>query len=98
MGGQLSWLEDNWETQYQTCLQELIMVTSIARQRVTIAHIMREIVKEKSRYARLKQPMLKKNSGVRVTMLKERLETNQNILRELLVEKGYLANTDANSF
>ncbi len=90
---QMNWLDDHWEQQYEVHLQELLMTTSIARQRVTIAHIQRETVKEKSRYARLKQPKLKQQSGVRVAMLKDRLETNQTILRALLVEKGYLSDT-----
>lgn len=92
MEQQLSWLDQVWIEQYGKALEELIMRTSIARQRVTIAAINGELAKEKSRYERLKIPELKHNSGVRVAMLKERLSINQNILRELLIEKGYLTN------
>jgi phosphopantetheinyl transferase len=91
---QMSWLDDHWKQQYETHIQELIMTTSIARQRVTIAHLDRELLKEKARFERLRQPKLKSQSGTRITMLRERLNTNQNILRELLIEKGYLHGTD----
>ena len=94
MGSQINWLDDDWREQYEGHLQELLMQTSIARQRLTIAHLLREQNKEKSRYARLIQPKLKADSGLRVTMLRERLETNQDILRELLIEKGYLRGVD----
>lgn len=90
MNTQEGWLDKVWKNQYEQSLQELLMTTSIARQRVTISHIQKELEKEKQRYESLKMPALKKNSGIRVSMLKDRLNTNQNILRELLVEKGYL--------
>lgn len=94
MARQMNLLDDHWEEQYDIHLQELLMTTSIARQRVTIAHIQRELVKEKSRNARLKQPKLKSQSGTRITMLRDSLATNENILRGLLIEKGYLAGTE----
>ncbi len=94
MAKQLGWLEASWILQYDKHVEELIMVTSIARQRVTIDHLQRELSKETARYERLVQPKLKHDSGVRKQMLKDRLSTNQNILRELLIEKGYLQGTD----
>lgn len=94
MGRQLSWLDDHWEIAYNMSMEELIMTTSLSRQRVTIAHIQRELEKEKSRNARLKQPKLKSESGTRLVMLRDRLNVNQNILRDLLIEKGYLRGTD----
>ncbi len=68
------------------------MSTKISRQRVTIAHIQREQEKERLRYARLIQPKLKAESGTRITMLRDLEHAAKNILRELLIKKGYLSN------
>lgn len=67
------------------------MSTNIAKQRLTVSHIMKELEKEKKRNARLQVPRLKHKSGVRLAMLQDILSVNQNILRELLIEKGYLS-------
>lgn len=98
MASQESWIDQVWIDEYETMITELIMHTGIARQRVTIGYLTKELEKEKKRYERLKAPLIKKNSGVRVSMLRERLATNQNILRDLLIEKGYLSDASGIPF
>lgn len=72
-------------------LTEVLMTVGQTRYRITIQHIHIEIEKEQARYERLKMPRLKHASGVRLAMLKERLKTNEQELRELLVTKGFLS-------
>lgn len=92
MEHQLNYLTYEWLELTNREKDAYEMATSISRQRVTIQHIEKELKKEQKRFARLKVPRLKRDSGVRVAMLKDRLRTNQNVLRELLIDKGYLSN------
>jgi len=94
MAKQMNWLTDVWQEQYDNSLMELIMTTNIARLRVTIAHVRRELEREVLRYGRLKTPQLKRDSGVRISMLKDRIGVHQKTLTAHLQEKGYLAKSN----
>lgn len=91
MSRQMFLIPKSYFETYDEWLVRESMTTKLAIQRLTLQQLITEYEKEYQRFHRLKMPTLKHKSGVRLAMLKEQVNTNQNILRERLIEKGYLS-------